>query len=110
MNIRTEITKEPYVLPTLVCQGPLFYLKVKVKKGHNSKTTAFRVMPLVLQQHLVMITKYSKFNVTLNTFCVMGYIKVFAQRDVNLAITIARLFLQNRRDKTRNVVRHICPP
>ena len=58
-------------------------LKFKLKKGHNSKTTAFRVMPLVLQLHLVMMSKYSQFGVdtlnTFNTFRVMGYIKVFAR-------------------------------
>ena len=38
-------------------------------------------MPLVLQLHLVMINKYSKFGVdTLNTFWVMGYINVFVRR------------------------------
>ena len=45
------------------------YLKYLVKKGHNSKTVAFRVMPLVLQLHLVMMNKYSKFDVEIfNTF------------------------------------------
>ena len=28
--------------------------KINLKKGHNSKTTAFRVMPFVLRLHLVM--------------------------------------------------------
>ena len=37
-------------------------------------------MPLVLQLHLVMISKYSKSGVdNFNTFWVMGYFKVFAQ-------------------------------
>ena len=36
-------------------------------------------MPLVLQLHQVLMSKYSKFGVdTYNTFWVMGYIKVFA--------------------------------
>ena len=49
-----------------------------VKKGNNSKTIAFRIMPLVLQLHLVMMSKYSQFDVeTIYTFLVMGYIKVF---------------------------------
>ena len=30
----------------------------KVNKGHNFKTTAFRVMPLILTLHLVMMSKY----------------------------------------------------
>ena len=48
---------------------------------HNSINIDFRVMPLVLQLHLVIMSKYSKFSVeTFNTFWVMGYIKVFARR------------------------------
>ena len=59
----------------LVCQKPSFYLKRKVKKGHDSKTIGFRGMPLVLQLHLVMMSKYSKFGVDIfNTSCVKGYI------------------------------------
>ena len=46
--------KHLYAVPKLVCQGPSFYLNYLVKKGHNSKTIAFRVMPLVLQLPLVM--------------------------------------------------------
>ena len=63
----------------LVCQGPSFYLIFLVKKGQNSKNTPFRVMPPVMQLHLIMISKYSKFGVdTFNTFWAMRYIKVFA--------------------------------
>ena len=52
-----------------------------VKKGHNSKNIAFRVMSLVLQLHLVMMGKCYKFgDDTFNTFSVMDYIIVFAQR------------------------------
>ena len=41
----------------------------------------FRVMPLALQLHLVMMSKFSKFGVDIfNIFLVMGYIKVFARR------------------------------
>ena len=44
-------------------------LKFKLKKGHNSKTRAFRVMILVLQMHLVMMSKYPKFGAdTLSSF------------------------------------------
>ena len=44
-------------------------LKFLVKKRHNSKPIAFRVMPLVPQLHLVMMSKYPKFGVhTFNTF------------------------------------------
>ena len=81
----------------LVCQGSLFFLKFLVKKGHNSKNIAFRVMSLVLQLHLV---KMSKFGVdTFNTFWVMGYTKLFAwwqqwSNDLN--------FEQNMQDKFIN--------
>ena len=65
----------------LVCHRHHATKKIKLEKGHNSKTTAFRVIPFVLQLHLVMISKYSKFGVDiLSTFLVMGYIKVFAQQ------------------------------
>ena len=66
--------RPPHVVPTFVCQGPSFYLKIQVKKGHNSKNITLRVMPLNLQLHLVMISKYSKF--TVDTFS--SKIKVFA--------------------------------
>ena len=37
-------------------------------------------MPLVLQLHIVMISKYSKFGVdTFYTFWEIGYIKVYAR-------------------------------
>ena len=53
----------------LVCQGPSFYLNILVKKGHNPKNIALRVIPLVLQLQLVMMSKYSKFGVdTFNIF------------------------------------------
>ena len=62
----------------LICQGPSFYLKLLVKKGHNSKNIAFRVMLLVLQQHLVMMSKYFQgwWSDTFNTFWVKSYITV----------------------------------
>ena len=38
-------------------------------------------MPLVLQLHIVMMSKYPMISVeTINTFRIMGYIKVFAQQ------------------------------
>ena len=37
--------------------GAIILLKILVKKGHNSKTIAFTVMPLVLQLCLVMMNK-----------------------------------------------------
>ena len=59
----------PHSVPTLVSQEPSFYLKFLVNKVDNSKTIALRVMPLVLQLHLVLMSKYSKFGVdTFNTF------------------------------------------
>ena len=66
----------------LVCQGPSFYLKFLIKKERNSKNIAFRVMPLVLPLHLIMMRKYSKFGVDniFNIVLVMGYIKGFARR------------------------------
>ena len=57
-------TRPLLAVPMLVCQGPSFYFE----KGHNSKTILFRVIPLVLQLHLVMMSKNSKFGVdTFNT-------------------------------------------
>ena len=56
----------PHVIPMLVCQGPSFYLNLLVKKGHNSKNIAYRVMLLVLQLHLVMMNKFGVD--TFNTF------------------------------------------
>ena len=81
----------------LICQGPSFYLNFLSKKGHNSKIIGFRVMPLVLQLHLVMISKYSKFGDTFNTFSVMCYLKSFSldDNDDDLAITIANFFAKN---------------
>ena len=52
-------------------------------------------MPLVLQMHLAMMSKYVKFGVdTFKTFGVMGYIKVFDDNnndddDNDLVVTIA---------------------
>ena len=55
-------------------------------------------MPLVQQLHLVMMSKYSKFGVdTFNTFWVMSYIKVFAQRQSRSQQL--DLFFQNRQAK-----------
>ena len=63
------VTRAPYAVPTLVCRGAHSTLNLKLKKGHNSKTTVFRVVPLVMQLHLVMMSKYSKFGVdTLSTY------------------------------------------
>ena len=78
-----------------------------IYQGHNSKTTTFRFMSLVLQLHLVMMSKYmySKLGVdTLSSLWIMGYIIKFLHGDDNdneLAITIhvARLFLWNRQNK-----------
>ena len=41
-----------HAVPMIVSQGPLFYSKFLVKKGHNSKSIAFRVMSLVKQLHI----------------------------------------------------------
>ena len=52
---------------------------ILLKKGYNSKIIAFGDILLVLQLHLVMMDKYSKFGVdTFNSFLAMGYIKIFA--------------------------------
>ena len=59
-------------------------------------------MPLVLQIHLVMMSKYSKFDVdtiTLNTFWVMGYNNNNDDNNDDLVITIARLFHRNKQAK-----------
>ena len=42
-------TRALHEVPKLICQWPLFYLKFLIRKGHNSKTIAFKVIPLVLQ-------------------------------------------------------------
>ena len=75
------ITRALHAIPILVCQEPSFYLNVLVKKGHNSKSITFGVMPLALQLlHLVMMSMYSKCGSdTFNTFLGIGYIIVFAQ-------------------------------
>ena len=93
-------------------RGPSFSLKYLVKKGHNSKNIAFRVMPFALQLHLVMISKYSKFGVdSFKIIWVMGYIKVFARRQRlwrhhnDHVITIVQLFLRDRQAK--NISRKI---
>ena len=65
----TVITRAPPAVPMLICQGPSLYFEFLVKKGHNSKTIPFRVMPLVLQLHLVMMNKHSKISVdTFDTY------------------------------------------
>ena len=75
----------------LICQGSSF-LNFLGKKGHNSKIITFGVMLPVLQLHLVMISKYSKFGDTFNTFSLMGYLD---DNDDDLAITIANFFAKN---------------
>ena len=91
--------------------GATILFKYLVKKGHNSKTLAFRVMPLVLQQHIVMMSKNSKFSTNIfNTFLVMGYIKVFDDNnnsDNVLTITIAQLFLCNRQTKNLTTLNNV---
>ena len=62
-----QLTRAPHAVPMLVCWGGHHSTsKFNLKKGHNSKTTAFRVMPLVLQLHFVTMSKYSKFGVDKN--------------------------------------------
>ena len=52
-------TRAPHAVPTLLL----------VKKRGITDNLAFRVMPLVLQLHLVMMIKYSIFGIdTFNTF------------------------------------------
>ena len=72
--------------------------------GHNSKNIAFRVMSLVLQLHLVMMSKYFKFGVdTFDNFDYWATIKILHNNDDNddddLTITTARQFLRNRQNK-----------
>ena len=40
--IDNTLTKVPHAVPTLICQGASLYLKFLVKKGHNSKSIAFK--------------------------------------------------------------------
>ena len=57
------------------------YVYYKLKHGHRMQYQHSSAMPLVLQLHLVMISKDSKFDVDIfNTFWVTGNIKVFARR------------------------------
>ena len=70
---------------TLLCQGQSLYLKVLVKKEHNSKNIALRVMPLVLHDEQVSILSL-----------VLISLIIFDNYDPdNLAITIAQLFIRN---------------
>ena len=66
--------------------------------AHNSKTIAFRVMSLVLQLRLVMVSMYSMFGA--DTFWVMGSTKVLHEADYNnkdnLGITKAGPILRYR--------------
>ena len=57
-----EETRAPYEAITLVSSWAIIILKL-VTKAHNSKSIAFKVMPLALQLHFVMMCKYSKFGV-----------------------------------------------
>ena len=58
----------------------ILFKNLRIKRG-ITPNISFRVMPLVLQLHLVMMSNYSKFGVdTFNTIWVMGNIKVFAWR------------------------------
>ena len=89
--------------------GPSFYLKVLVKKGHNSKNIAFRVMFFALHVHLVMMSKYAKFGVdTFNTFWVMGYIKIIAHQHWQSSDHNGFFFLRNRLAKNKLTI--ICIP
>ena len=79
-----------------VCKGPSLYLKSLVKKRHNSKNIALRIKHLVLQLHLVMMSRHSKFGVDiLNIFELWATLKFLQDEDNNndLVITIAQLFL-----------------
>ena len=68
--IMDSLNKSPaYDTNAHLSGGPSFYLKCLVNRKHNSKTIAFRVMPLILQLHLHMINMFSKFGVDIcNTF------------------------------------------
>ena len=89
--------------PTLLCQRSLFYLNLLVKKVYNSKNIVFRIMSLVLQLQLVIMSKYSMFDVdTFNTFWVMGYIKIYVferqwQQQWPSYHNRSTVFLRNRR-------------
>ena len=70
LYLQFHISNKSTACSTNTClSGTIILLIYFVKKGHNSKTTAFRVMPFVLQLHLVMMSLCSKFDVdTFNTF------------------------------------------
>ena len=65
-------------------RGHHFSLKVFwLKGGHNSRNIAFRLMPLVLQLHLAMMNKYSKFGIdTFNTFKIWATLKFLHNNDL----------------------------
>ena len=88
-------------------EGPSFFLQFLVKKRHNSKYIAFRVMSLVLQLQLVMMSKCSKFGVdTFNASFYANGLHCTTTTAIYLAITIARPFLRNRTKNHRDRDNH----
>ena len=67
-----EKTWAPHAELTLICQGPLFYLKSLVKNWHNSNILLSELCSLSCNCLLVMMSKHAKY-VLLPW--VMGYIK-----------------------------------
>ena len=81
VSINSQYNKSTACGTNACLSGTIIIHKILVKNWHNSKAIDFRVMPLVLQLHLVIMSKYSNFGVdTFNTFWVMSYIKDFAQQ------------------------------
>ena len=71
--------------------------------GHNSKTIAFRDMSLVLQIYLVMMSKYSTLEliplILFEWWAILKFLHNNDKDNINVVMTIALLFLQNRQAK-----------
>ena len=70
-------------------------------------------MPFASQLHLVMMSKYSKFDGDIfNTFWVMGYIKVFAwqgqQQQQTEKLKIWKNFATEINDEVMNEINKVC--
>ena len=64
-----HITRVMHAAPVaIVCQRPSFYLKFLVKKRHNSKTIAFRVMSVVLHDNRQTKNEFSIFLTNNNNY------------------------------------------
>ena len=82
-------------------------IKLFSEQELNSETIAFRVMPLVLQLDVVIMSKFSKSGVyIIDTFWLKGHIKVFSNNDNDndLAITIAWIEIKKKINKMIKII------